>query len=155
LINGVASVYWLPKRLRLRIYRIAGLNVSLHDVTMFSGSIIRTRRLRVERGVFVNHGCFFGDAPITLRQDVFVGVGVVFASSDHEVGDKWKRAGPDRFEPIEVGRGTWIGARSVVLAGVTIAPGCIIGAGAVVTRDTEPNGVYAGVPARRMRELRD
>lgn len=34
------------------------------------------------------------------------------------------------------------------MAGVTLADGCVIGAGAVVTRDTEPYGVYGGVPAR-------
>lgn len=33
-------------------------------------------------------------------------------------------------------------------------PGCVIAAGAVVTRDAEPDGLYAGVPARRIRSLR-
>ena len=47
----------------------------------------------------------------------------------------------------------WLGARVVVLPGVQVAPGCIVGAGAVVTRDTEPDGVYVGVPARRIRDL--
>jgi maltose O-acetyltransferase len=41
----------------------------------------------------------------------------------------------------------------VILPSVTIGPGCIVGAGAVVTKDLEPNGVYVGVPARRVREL--
>lgn len=46
----------------------------------------------------------------------------------------------------------WIGAHATVLDGVRIAKGCIIAAGAVVTRSTEPFGVYAGVPARRIKE---
>ena len=153
MVNSLASAYWFPKRLRLVVYRFAGLQVSTQGVVIFSGSIIRTDRLTVERGVFVNHGCFFGDGPITLRQDVFVGVGVVLASSDHEIGPAEKRVGADRYAPIVIGEGCWIGARTVILAGVTVASGCIVGAGAVITRDTEPNGVYAGVPARRIREL--
>jgi maltose O-acetyltransferase len=40
-----------------------------------------------------------------------------------------------------------------VLDGVTIGAGCVIAAGAVVTRDCEPDGLYAGVPAVRKRDL--
>ncbi len=39
----------------------------------------------------------------------------------------------------------------IVPPGVTIAPGCVVAAGAVVTKDTEPDGVYAGGPAGRVR----
>lgn len=52
-----------------------------------------------------------------------------------------------------VGDGCWIGANATILPGVTVAPGCVIAAGAVVTKDTEPDGLYAGVPARRVRDL--
>lgn len=56
-------------------------------------------------------------------------------------------------QPITVGDGCWIGARAVILPGVTIGDGCVIAAGAVVSKDCAPNGMYAGVPARRIREL--
>jgi acetyltransferase-like isoleucine patch superfamily enzyme len=46
----------------------------------------------------------------------------------------------------------WLGPRVIVLPGVTIGRGCVIAAAAVVTRDAEPFGVYAGVPARRIGE---
>jgi hypothetical protein len=39
------------------------------------------------------------------------------------------------------------------LPGVVIGPGCVIAAGAVVVSDCKPNGLYAGVPARRLRDL--
>lgn len=47
----------------------------------------------------------------------------------------------------------WLGANCVIMPGVTVKKGCIIGAGAVVTKDTEEFGVYAGVPARLIRKL--
>jgi acetyltransferase-like isoleucine patch superfamily enzyme len=40
-----------------------------------------------------------------------------------------------------------------VLPGVTVAAGCVTAAGAVVAADTEPDGLYAGVPATRIRDL--
>lgn len=50
----------------------------------------------------------------------------------------------------------WIGSHSIIMPGVTIHRGAVIGAGAVVTKDVEPNAIVAGVPARVMkyRELK-
>jgi acetyltransferase-like isoleucine patch superfamily enzyme len=57
----------------------------------------------------------------------------------------------DRPPPV-IGDEVWIGARAIVLRGVTIGDGAVVGAGAVVTRDIPPREVWAGVPARRLRE---
>jgi acetyltransferase-like isoleucine patch superfamily enzyme len=53
-----------------------------------------------------------------------------------------------RREGIIIRDDVWLGARVTVLDGVTVARGCVLAAGAVVTRSTEEYGVYAGVPAR-------
>lgn len=50
---------------------------------------------------------------------------------------------------VKVGENCVLGLRSTILPGVHVAPRCFIGAGAMVTRDTEPGGVYTGSPARR------
>lgn len=42
----------------------------------------------------------------------------------------------------------WIGARVIILPGLVLEDGCIIGAGAVVTKSTKTNGIYGGVPAK-------
>lgn len=48
----------------------------------------------------------------------------------------------------------WFGANVTVLPGVHIGRCSVLGAGSVVTKDVEPYSVYAGVPARRIRNLR-
>ena len=53
-----------------------------------------------------------------------------------------------RRAPITIEGDVWTGANSTILPGVTVARGCVIGANAVLTKDTEPYGVYLGVPAR-------
>ena len=57
--------------------------------------------------------------------------------------------------PVMVEDEVWIGAHVTILPGVTVRHHCVIGAGCVVTKSTEPYGVYAGVPARRIRDLRE
>lgn len=47
----------------------------------------------------------------------------------------------------------WIGTGSVIMPNVTLKRGSIIGAGAVVLNDTEPYSIYAGVPAKKIRQL--
>ena len=49
---------------------------------------------------------------------------------------------------IIIDDGVWIGANATILSGVHIAEGCVIAAGAVVSKDTVPYGVYGGVPAK-------
>lgn len=49
--------------------------------------------------------------------------------------------------PITICDGVWIGARAIVLPGVTIGEGAVVAAGAVVTKDVEPWTVVGGNPA--------
>jgi maltose O-acetyltransferase len=55
--------------------------------------------------------------------------------------------------PIIVEDNVWIGARSIVMPGVTIGRDSCVGAGSVVTKNVEPRVLVAGVPARPIREL--
>ena len=57
----------------------------------------------------------------------------------------------EEFTPVRIGNDVWIGARAIVLDGVTISDGAIVGAGAVVTKDVPPFAVVGGVPARILR----
>ncbi|HWE47676.1 MAG TPA: acyltransferase [Caulobacteraceae bacterium] len=54
--------------------------------------------------------------------------------------------------PVVIGRHVVVGCGSVVLPGVTIAYGCAIGALSLVSQSTEPCGIYAGAPLRRLKD---
>ncbi len=53
--------------------------------------------------------------------------------------------------PIIIGADCWLGYNSVILSGVNIQRGCVIGASSVVTKNTESYSVYAGVPAKKIK----
>ncbi len=56
------------------------------------------------------------------------------------------------FAEVVLEDGCDIGAGAIILHGVRVGEGAIIGAGAVVTRDVPDYEIWAGVPARKIRE---
>lgn len=95
-------------------------------------------------------GCaLYGHGELRVGEGCAVAAHAVITTvgHDHRIPDRML-VDTSRSAPITLIRDIWIGANATVVSGVTVAEGCVIGAGAVVTRDTEPYGVYMGVPAR-------
>ena len=152
LVNSLAASRLVPRSVRWALYRAAGVRIASRAVmpTCFFGS----RDVTIGRRTFLSYGCFVdGSAPVTIGDGCSFGMQVLLVTSTHDLAGPEQRAGDLVAAPISIGDGCWLGARAVVLPGVTIGPGCVIGAGAVVTKDCEPNGLYLGNPARREREL--
>jgi acetyltransferase-like isoleucine patch superfamily enzyme len=78
----------------------------------------------------------------------------VFATVGHhdEIVEKPMALTGEKAGPITLEEDVWVAANVTITANTRIARGCVVGANAVVTRDTEPMGLYAGVPARRIRD---
>lgn len=96
----------------------------------------------------------FGSEPylIELGDNVRITNGVRFVTHD---GGLWvlRNLGKidisvGKFGKIKVGSNTHIGWNAIIMPGVTIGSNCIIGCGAVVTKDIPDNSVAVGVPAR-------
>jgi maltose O-acetyltransferase len=94
-----------------------------------------------------------GDAPVQIGADCDIGPEVVILTGSHEIGERGRRAGPGTAAPVTIADGCWIGARALILGGVTIGPGSVIAAGSVVVSDVPENVLAAGVPARTRRAL--
>jgi len=56
---------------------------------------------------------------------------------------------------VIIGNDVWLGTEAVIMSGVTIGDGAVIGARALITKDVEPYGIYAGNPARLVRKRFD
>lgn len=61
----------------------------------------------------------------------------------------------ERKAAIRIGRHCIVGTSSLIFPGVDLADGCSVGAMAMVTKSTEPWGVYTGAPARRVKERKN
>jgi acetyltransferase-like isoleucine patch superfamily enzyme len=91
---------------------------------------------------------------VDIGHDTVIGPGLYLIAGDHEFsipGVSFADSQRGRNEPICIGRNVWIGARVVILKGVTIGNSAVVAAGSVVTRDVETYAIVAGNPARFIR----
>lgn len=152
IVNVLAASNFLRGSLRERMYRLGGIDTNGTQIR--SGCWFFSARVKFGADGMVNGGCQFENRElVTVGDRVYFGPQVFVGTSTHEIGSELQRAGNYRGREVTIGDGCWIGARAVILPGVDVAAGCIIAAGAVVTQSTTPNGLYAGVPAVRKRDL--
>ena len=143
-----------PRRLRIRLLRAAGVTVERHLEVLSGLRVTGEGRLTIGDGCFVNHDCLIDAAgDVTLGRNVALANLVSLLTSGHEIGDPRARAGIRVLKPIVVGDGAWLGANVTVLGGVAIGVGAVVAAGSVVRADVPPHTLWAGVPARFVREL--
>ncbi|KRM13121.1 DapH/DapD/GlmU-related protein [Paucilactobacillus suebicus] len=88
---------------------------------------------------------------IKLEDNVLIGPGASLITVNHDPDPDNRRE--LLVSSIHVLQNAWIGARAIVLPGVTIGRNSIVGAGAVVTKDVPDNTVVAGVPAKEIRKI--
>jgi len=94
-------------------------------------------RVKIQNNVSVYHG-------VTVGDDVFLGPSCVFTNDLYP-----RAAGADwRVVPTQVAQGASVGANATIVCGVTLGEWCVVGAGAVVTRDVLSHQLVLGNPAR-------
>ena len=87
-------------------------------------------------------GCKFQDqGGITIDEGALIGHNVVLATINHDL-DPAKRQSMS-YAPIHIGKNVWIGA----------GDGAVVAAGAVVTKNVEPNTIVGGVPAKVIKKI--
>lgn len=84
---------------------------------------------------------------IELGAGSTIAQGAYLCTGTHDFDDP---NAPLRTSPVTIGAAAFVGLRAIVLPGVEVATGSLIGAGAVLARDTEAWAVYAGNPARKI-----
>lgn len=108
-----------------------GTNISIHENSYIDCS----GGLEIGNSVAISHNCSI-------------------LTFDHVIDQKdtnIKDAGAV-FDPIFIGSNIWLGAGSRILKGVKIMDGCVIATGSVVNKNTQENGIYAGVPAKLIKK---
>ena len=97
---------------------------------------------------------FDGGAQITIGNDVFFGHDCMVLTGGHNYtlrGQERQHSSDNK--PIVIKDGVWIASGSIILGGVIIGENAVIGAGSVVTKDIPANQLWAGNPARFIKNI--
>jgi maltose O-acetyltransferase len=151
-VNVLAASPALSRKHRSQVLARAGIDVG---TSIFeSGTYFWSADIEFGPWCMINDHCYFDSRErITLGERVGLSPYVMLLTSGHHLGSPVQRFGQFVRSPITIEDGAWLGARVIVLGGVTIGAGAVVAAGAVVTKDLEPNGLYAGIPAKRVKDL--
>lgn len=117
--------------------RAPGAQIIIGDNVGISGSIISASQ------------------SIVIGNNVLIGSGCIICDSDaHPIHPKDRNDNEKtKSNPIKIEDDVFIGARCLILKGITIGRGSVIGAGSVVTHDVMPMSIYAGNPAKFIKKL--
>lgn len=110
----------------------------------------------IKRGMVIGENCSIMDGStfdyghcnlITIGNNVTIAPQAYLLA--HDASTK-RELGYTKIGRINIKDNVFIGARALIMPGVTIGEGSIVAAGSVVTRDVKPNTVVAGNPAREI-----
>jgi acetyltransferase-like isoleucine patch superfamily enzyme len=112
--------------------------------------------VEIQKGVAVGSNCKIQSQSficelVIIGNNCFIGHGVMFINDLMKEGSP---AGGDRskWKRTLIGNNVSIGSNATILP-VEICDGVVIGAGSVVTKDILEQGIYAGNPAKKLREI--
>lgn len=134
--------------------------IEIGDGSRIDDFCVLSGRISIGRNVHVAVFCNLagGTEGVTLADFSGLAYGChVFSQSDDYSGVTMTNPTvPARFktetkQAVVIGRHCIIGAKSIVLPGVSVAEGCAVGAMSMVTKSTQPWSIYFGIPARRLK----
>ena len=133
--------FYLRRVLGLRL----GSGSAVHMGCFFTG-----RDIEIGNNSVVNRNCYLdGRAGLRIGNNASISPECYLLSLDHDPQSPEFACVPG---PVSVEDYVWLGARVMVLPGVRLARGSVVGAGAVVTKSSDPYTIVAGVPAKKISE---
>ena len=143
-------------KIRTRLYAPYFSTLGENNKIGRSVNIANIENIKLGSNVTINAEVYLvaSRSQIIIGNNVSIAPRCILQTQNHKYIDKnilINKQG-DESSNIIIQDDVWLGSNVIVLPGVTIAKGCVIGAGSVVTKDTEPYGVYVGVPAKKIKE---
>lgn len=146
---------WLPESRRLRFAGILRNYIARQVSDFISPSANIEKNSHFNPNVYIGERASIGvdctlDGPVYIGDNVMMGPEVAIYTRNHGHSRKdipMIDQGYEEYKPVVINEDCWIGRRVIILPGVTIEKGCILAAGAVVTKSVKEYSVVAGVPA--------
>jgi acetyltransferase-like isoleucine patch superfamily enzyme len=163
--NGIPLIFKHPDAL-IRLEDDIVLNSSSKFNSVGINHRVIIVALESKSQILIGSGTGISGAVIHCRSSIeigrFVGIGAnvkIFDHDFHPIHYLERRLGAIseniKTKPVVIEDDCWIGGNVIILKGVTIGRGAIIGAGSVITKDVPPFTIWAGNPAKFVRDIKD
>ncbi len=141
---------------RTKLYAPYFGSIGKDNIIGRSVNIANIHNIELGHNVTINAEVYLvaSHSKIIIGNNVLIAPRCILQTQNHKYIDKnllISKQG-DTSSNIVIQDDVWLGTNVIVLPGVTIAEGCVVGAGSVITRDTDPYGVYVGVPAKKIKD---
>lgn len=153
------------------LIRKHGGRIVVEDRSLVEGVLVAET---AESFILIGHNTFIGGRSlvdcveeISIGNDVLISHDCLIMDSDnHSIHYRdrqkdlqdWRRNqdhdwSTTQTRPVRVDNGAWVGARAIILKGVTVGEGAVVAAGSVVTKDVPSYTIVAGNPAKVVRKI--
>ncbi len=138
------------------------INSSIHADPIGGDSVVilradRNAELVIGNRCGLSNCAIVAQEKVIIHDEVFLGGGCKIYDTDFHSLDRQERVSEDKSHvktgKVEIMDGAFIGAHAIILKGVTIGRNSVIGAGSVVTKQVPDNEIWAGNPARKVRDV--
>jgi len=143
------SVPW-PSRAKAALLRAFGARVGRGVVVKPHVSVKYPWKLSIGDHAWIGEGVWIDSlAQVSIGANACLSQGVMIETGNHD----WSSSSFDLVvREVAVEEGAWAAVRSLLLPGSRLRSHAVLGAGSVLSGDTEPYGIYVGVPARKVKE---
>lgn len=109
--------------------------------------------IHVGKNFYAGFNCTILDmAEVRIGDNCLIAPNVGIYTAGHSI-NPMNRHKSGFAEPVMIGNNVWIGGHCAIVGGVTIGDNSIIGAGSVLTKDVPENTIFAGNPAKKIKEI--
>ena len=151
--------------------RIPESKISVGDNCLIEGTLVTETKessIKVGNNVYIGGGTTIDcTCSIEIEDDVLISYHCIIQdSNNHSIRysirkkdnidwkeRRWHDWSTTEKKPVKISKGAWIGARAMILKGVTVGTGSIVAAGSVVTKDVPDWTIVGGNPAKIIRIL--
>ncbi|MGC7870016.1 acyltransferase [Desulfosporosinus sp. SYSU MS00001] len=140
-------------RIRNFLYRFVFCMQITTRTVIYGGCEIRSPwNIKAGNCVISTYCILDGRNGIEFGDNVVLGSGVHIWTEEHGLNDPLFGVQNENRAPVVMKSHAWVCSDSTLLPGVIVGEGAVVASRACLTKDAEPFGVYAGIPARKIKE---
>ena len=160
LLFGVLSLVPTTFGVLLRGFASKLLFKNMNGLPWIQPRVVIVHAERIDSGAHlgINSGTYInGVGGINFGRNVLIGCNVTISSGQHSIDGEQPPITARNSIPMQIiiHDDVWIGSGAVIMPGITLAKGSVIGANAVVTKNTEEYSINVGVPSRQISKRRN